>query len=181
MKTLPSAALAARAKKIKIIAMDVDGVLTPGDVVVLESGEEVKAWNVKDRLGMALVRDRGLPLRFAWITGRSSNTVVRSAEDLGISYVVQKCEDKKTALSKILLNAGLSFEEAAFIGDDLIDLPALLSAGFSACPRDACPDVLKRVHYVSPVPGGRGVLRDVMEFILKAQRAWDPLVRSFLE
>jgi 3-deoxy-D-manno-octulosonate 8-phosphate phosphatase (KDO 8-P phosphatase) len=177
---LRSSALIKRAKGIRLLGMDIDGVLTAGDVIVLESGEEVKAWNVRDRLGLALLHERKIPLVLAWVTGRTSNTVLRSARDLGVRYVVQGCDDKKTALTKILKKEGLRFDQAAFIGDDLIDLPPLLSVGLSCCPADAILDVKKRVHYVSPYPGGRGVARDVMELILKAQHRWDPLVRSFL-
>ncbi|MCG3203497.1 MAG: 3-deoxy-D-manno-octulosonate 8-phosphate phosphatase KdsC [Elusimicrobia bacterium] len=178
---LKKAQLVKRAKIIKIIGMDVDGVLTNGDVVVRDSGEEVKAWNAKDRLCLALIRDRGVPLEFAWITGRSSKTVESNANDLGIQHLVQKCSTKKEAFEKILKSRGVSFEEAAYIGDDLIDIPVMRAVGFSACPADAVPDVLKRSHYVSSLEGGRGAVRDILEFILKAQGRWDGLIASFLQ
>jgi 3-deoxy-D-manno-octulosonate 8-phosphate phosphatase (KDO 8-P phosphatase) len=177
---LSSSALISRARKIKIIGMDVDGVLTGGEIIVLESGEEIKFWNAQDRLGLALLRDRKVPLIIAWITGRQSNAVQWAARDLGVSHVVQKCHDKKKAFQTILDEHKFSFEEAAFIGDDLIDLQVLHAVGFSACPKDAVPDVKKRVHYISPLNGGRGVVRDVCEFILRAQKKWDPLVNSLL-
>lgn len=173
-------ALIKRAQKIKLIAIDVDGVLTDGEIVVLESGEEIKAWNAKDRLGLAVVREQKIPLIFAWITGRSSKAVEFSAADLGIHHLVQKCSDKKKALGNILESRRLSFDQAAFIGDDLIDLPLLRAVGFSACPADAVRDVRERVHYVSAVSGGRGVGRDVLEFILRAQKKWDALLKPFL-
>ena len=173
-------ALIKRAQKIKLIAMDVDGVLTNGDVIVLESGEEVKAWNAKDRLGMAVVREQKVPLIFAWITGRTSKAVESCALDLGIHHVVQKCSDKKKALDGLLKSHQFSFDQAAFVGDDLIDLPLLNAVGFSACPIDAVRDVRERVHYVSPLAGGRGVGRDVLEFILRAQNKWDALLKPFL-
>ncbi len=172
--------LVLRAKKIKLIAMDVDGVLTDGGVLVYRSGEEVKVWNAKDRLCLALIRDNKLPYIFVWITGRSSESVAAGAEDLGIHHVLQKCQKKKDALEVILSSHRLKWDEAAFIGDDLIDLPAIRAAGFGACPSDAVSDVRRHAHYISPIAGGRGIVRDVLEFILKAQKKWDPLVAPFL-
>lgn len=169
-----------RAKKIKLIAMDVDGVLNNGDVIVLESGEELKPFNVKDRLCLSMMRDRKVPLIFAWITGRSSEAVTTAADGLGIHHLVQKCHSKKEALETILMAHHYKWEDAAFIGDDLIDLPALKAVGLSICPSDAVSDVRKRVHYVSPLAGGRGVVRDVIELILKAQNRWDALLAPFL-
>lgn len=176
---LPKAQLIKRAKKIKLLAMDVDGVLTNGDVLVLESGEEVKVFNAKDRLALAMVRERGYPLLTAWITGRSSNAVDASAKDLGISFLVQKCAQKKTALEKILKENRLDFDEAAYIGDDVIDLPVMRACGLSACPQDAVSDVRKIADYISPLAGGRGAVRDVLEIILRAQGKWDALISSF--
>lgn len=177
---LAKAALIKRARNIKLVAMDVDGVLTDGSVIVLQSGEEVKVWNSKDRLLMAALRDAKFPVKLAWITGRSSKAVADGAADLGISHVVQKCADKKAALADILKSEQLSFDQAAFIGDDLIDLPVLRAAGLACCPSDAVTDVRKHVHYVSPIAGGRGATRDVLEFILRAQNLWDALLRPFL-
>ena len=169
-----------KAQKIKLVAMDVDGVLTAGDVIILKSGEEVKLWNSKDRMAMALVRDEKPGIEIAWITGRSSESVEAAAKDLGVPHLVQKCHDKKGALAAILKRRGLEFGEAAYIGDDLIDLPALKASGFSACPSDAVRDVVEAVDYVSPLAGGRGSVRDVMEFILRAQKKWNALVQSFV-
>ena len=172
--------LMTRARRIRLLAMDVDGVLTDGCVVVLESGEEIKSWNVKDRLGLALMREKKIPLLFAWITGRESNAVNRAAKDLGIHHVAQRCDDKKEALRKILSGHQLTGTQAAFIGDDLIDLPVLRVVGLACSPANAVLEVKKRVHYVSPLKGGEGVARDVLELILTAQGLWAPLVRSSL-
>lgn len=172
-------ALSKRAKKIKLIAMDVDGVLTDGGIIVLESGEEVKVWNAKDRLGLAVLRDKKNLLFTAWITARTSKTVAASAEDLGINHLVQKSASKKEALEAILASHQLSFEQAAYIGDDLVDLGVMKQVGLAACPSDAVPDIKKICHYVSPLAGGRGVARDVLELILKAQGKWNDLVASF--
>jgi len=168
-----------RAREIRLLAMDVDGVLTGGEVVVLESGEEIKFWNAKDRLGLALACEKIPSLKIAWITGRSSSAVARAGKDLGIHFVVQHCSDKRIALQKIIRAQKISLRQAAFIGDDLIDLPVLKDVGFSACPADAVADVKKRVNYVSPFPGGKGMVRDILELILKAQNKWHSVVRSF--
>lgn len=180
IKRLSNSELVKRAKNVKILAMDVDGVLTAGEIILLASGEEVKFWNAKDRLGFAVARAHKVPLVFAWLTGRKSATVEASAEDLGIHHVVQKCEDKKRAFESILKERGFKLEEAAFIGDDLIDLGLLTSVGFSAAPADAVRDVRSRVHYLSSFEGGKGVARDVLEFILRAQNKWDRVVSSYL-
>ncbi len=159
--------------------MDVDGVLTNGDVTVLNSGEEVKTWNAKDRLLIALLRDTNAPYTLAWITGRKSQSVVDAASDLGIRYLVQKCADKKSAMATILEKENLSWAQTAFIGDDLIDLPVMRACGFSACPSDAARDVRMKADYVAAVPGGRAAVRDVLEFILRAQKTWDALLAPF--
>jgi 3-deoxy-D-manno-octulosonate 8-phosphate phosphatase (KDO 8-P phosphatase) len=169
-----------KAKNIRLLAMDVDGVLTGGEIVVLESGEEIKWWNAKDRLVLALLRDTSSPLIIAWITGRSSKSVSWSAEDLGVTHVAQGCKDKKTELARLLTHHKLTADQAAYIGDDLIDLPALKMAGLSICPSDATSDILKNVDYISPFPGGKGVVRDVIEFILKAQKKWDTVIAPYL-
>jgi len=176
---LSRASLIARAKRIRILATDIDGVMTGGEVIVLDSGEEVKFWNSKDRLGLALLRDSRHPLLTAFITGRSSPAVKRTAKDLGIHHLVQHSTDKLKAFKKILKKHKLALDQAAFIGDDLVDLSALRAVGFAACPGDAVQDVKKSAHYISKIDGGRGVVRDVLEFILRAQKKWDHLVAPF--
>jgi 3-deoxy-D-manno-octulosonate 8-phosphate phosphatase (KDO 8-P phosphatase) len=177
---LNSADLTSRAQKIKLLAMDVDGVLTGGEIIVLDSGEEIKFWSAKDRLIISLLRERKHPLTLAWITGRQSETVARAAEDLGVRHVVQKCADKKEALQAILDQYKLTSAEAAFIGDDLIDIPAMKSVGLSICPADAATDVLKMADYISPRNGGQGLVREAIELILKAQKQWDSLIENFI-
>ena len=176
----PAAGILRRAKDIRLLAMDVDGVLTRGEVIVLESGEEVKAWNAKDRLALALLRKKNISLVIAWITGRQSNAVTRSAKDVGIDHLVQNCGDTKKALEEILHSHHLQWNQVAFIGDDLIDLPVLLRAGLACCPADAVPEVVAHSHYISPFRGGEGTVRDVLELILKAQNQWSSLVQSIL-
>jgi 3-deoxy-D-manno-octulosonate 8-phosphate phosphatase (KDO 8-P phosphatase) len=160
--------------------MDVDGVLTAGDVIVLDSGEEVKIWNSKDRLVLAAVRDSGLDLNFAFVTGRSSDSVLRTARELGVKHVEQGVKDKRAVVEAIARKENLKLDQIAFIGDDILDLPAMMRVGLSACPSDAVPDVRSRVHYISKLGGGRGAVRDVVELLLRAQKKWDVVLRPFL-
>ncbi len=176
--TLSHSSLVKKAAAIRLLAMDVDGVLTGGEVIVLESGEEIKFWNAKDRLGLAMCQTLVPELSFAWITGRKSRAVSRAAKDLGVRFVVQNCSDKLGAIESISKKLKIALSQVAFIGDDLIDLSAIRKVGFSACPHDAVGDIRESVHYVSKMPGGRGVARDVLEFILKAQKKWKRLIIS---
>jgi len=168
----------AKAKNIKMIGMDIDGVLTPGDIVVMESGEEIKSWNVKDRLGFNLARRAG-NLKFAWISGRGCKQVEQRAKELKIESVNLKRMDKCKALKEILRKFKLRAENFAYIGDDLVDIPVLKKAGLSFCPKDAPEEVKQVVDYVSKVEGGRGVLREVIELILKLQGKWEEVTREY--
>lgn len=162
-----------RAKKIKVAAMDVDGVLTAGDILILNSGEEIKIWSVRDRVGFFLVHRSGSPLKLVWITARQSEQVRQRAEDLKIAKLFQGNPDKKSALEELLREFQVKPEEVLFIGDDLIDLPVLTRVGLSVCPQDACEDVKSRVHYVTQASGGKGVFREAIEIVLKAQGLWE--------
>ena len=117
-----------KAKKIKLIAMDVDGVLTPGDIVIMESGEEVKSWNAKDRLGIFLTRNAG-GMKFAWVSGRKSRQVEERAEELNIDAVYLGTLSKMPAFNDMHERCKLKGDEIAYIGDDLVDLPLLKRAG----------------------------------------------------
>ena len=168
---------AGRWKGIRVVAMDVDGVLTAGDIIVLESGEEVKLWNVKDRLAFFVGRAQGLT--FVWITARDSKQVKARAKDVKVDALYAGCRDKKSALADLCRRFRVSPREVAYLGDDLIDLPVLRRVGLAACPSDAPTDVKRAVHYVSSLPGGRGVLRDVVDRILKAQGKWSRVLASY--
>lgn len=168
----------AKAKNIEMIGMDIDGVLTPGDIVIMESGEEIKSWNVKDRLGFNLARHAG-SLRFAWISGRGCKQVEETAKDLKIEAIRLKRMDKSEALEEILQEFKLKTENFAYIGDDLVDIPVLKKAGLSFCPKDAPEEVKQVVDYVTQTEGGRGVLREVVELILKLQGKWEKAIREY--
>lgn len=168
-----------RAKKIKLFAMDVDGVLTDGSILILNSGEEVKVWNVRDRIGFFMLGRASADYKLAWITGRESLQVESRARELKIHSLYQKSEDKGKALSEVLRRFSLKPEETLFIGDDLVDLPALRMAGLAVCPSDAADAVKSACHWVTKVPGGRGVFREAVDVVLKAQGLWAGVLRQF--
>ena len=173
------AAIIKKAKKIKLIACDVDGVLTRGEIIILNNGEEVKIWNVKDGMGYNELWGVFPRIKTAWITGRESIQVKQRAESMRIDYLVQNCSGKKAAFDAILQEAGLKAEETAYIGDDIIDIPVLARAGFSVCPKDACEDVRKHADYISEFNGGEGVVREVIEIILKAKGEWKKVLERY--
>lgn len=170
-----------KAKKIKLIAMDVDGVLTDGSITVLNSGEEVKTWNVKDGLAFHLAKRCNKNLEFAWITGRKSVQIDKRSREMGVKHVIQDCMKKGEAIKKLSLKLSLSPDEVAYIGDDLVDIPALRFAGFSSCPSDAQADVKRETFYIASARGGKGVLREVIEIILKARGFWKDATKGYID
>jgi 3-deoxy-D-manno-octulosonate 8-phosphate phosphatase (KDO 8-P phosphatase) len=174
----PSAAALRRMKKLRLLAMDVDGVLTDGKIIIMDSGEEVKEWNVKDRIGFFMARRASPPFALAWITGRKSKQVESRAAEIG-ARLHQHADHKGEKLSETAASFGLSVDQAVFIGDDLVDLPALARAGLAVCPSDAHPEVKKACHWVTDAPGGAGVFREVFDAVLKAQGRWDAVLDQF--
>ncbi len=157
-----------RLRKIRLVLMDVDGVLTDGSLVYTKRGEEAKEFNVKDGYGIVLGRENGLT--FGIITGKSSVIVRRRAKDLGIRVVHQGVKDKEKVYAKVLKKLRLTDDEVAFIGDDEPDLPVLKRVGFSAAPADCVDAVRRSVMYVCKAPGGRGAVREIIEMLLRARR-----------
>ena len=168
-----------RAKKIRLIAFDVDGVLTDGRVNMDPGGEAFKSFDIKDGLGITQWQKAGG--KTAIITGRESEIVARRAAELHIPAVFQGCLDKRAAYAELKERFGLDDTEIAYMGDDLIDLPLLTRAGFAAAVADAVPEVRDRVHLVTDRPGGHGAARELVEFIMGAQGRWDDVVRAFLQ
>ncbi|UCC39356.1 MAG: HAD-IA family hydrolase [Candidatus Aminicenantes bacterium] len=159
-----------RAKKIKMIIMDVDGTLTDGTLLILPDGEELKSYNVKDGTGILLAHLAGL--RTGIITGKISKSLEKRAEKLKIIDVYQGILDKKKTLSEILGKNNLKSDQIAYIGDDLGDLEVIKAAGFAAAVADAHPEIKKNCHFICNTPGGRGAVREFIEFILEAQDKW---------
>ena len=157
-------------KKIKLLIMDVDGVMTDGRIIMDDAGHELKNFNVRDGHGIKLLQRYGIQV--AILTGRQSKVVAHRARDLDINDVYQKVFNKKDVFEKILKKHKLSPDEAAFIGDDIVDIPVLKRVGFSVAVADADDMVKKSVHYVAKNRGGHGAVREVCEMILQAQGKW---------
>ena len=173
-------ALQQKAKQIKLVALDMDGTLTDGSINIGAEGELFKRFNAKDGLGITAARRYGL--RICVITGRRGQIIQRRAEELGIgSDVMSGISDKKQAVMALAEKFELPPEAIAFMGDDLNDLPALLTVGLSAAPADAAEDVKQRVSYIAPHNGGQGAVRDLLELILKARGIWAAIVEEYTE
>ena len=166
-----------RARRIKMIIMDVDGTLTDGTILVLPDGEELKSYNVKDGAGILLAHLVGL--KTGIITGKTSKALEKRAKKLKIFEIYQGILDKKKALSEILEKTGLKSEQIAFIGDDIGDLEVLKSVGLAGAVADAHPEIKKFCHFVCTHPGGKGAVREFIEFILDVQDKWDEIEENF--
>lgn len=178
-KKIP-AAIVRRAKKIRLIAMDVDGVLTGGEIINPDTGGEVKFWNVKDGMGFYLVRRCNAGIKLAWITGRKSKQVADRARDMKIDILYQACMSKRATLEEIMQKNGLKPEEVAYIGDDVVDIPVLRIVGLAVSPADGLPEAQEAAHYITSVPGGKGVFREVSDIILKAQGLWRSATEGYI-
>lgn len=168
----------ARAARIKLFLMDCDGVLTDARIWVLENGEDQKAFNTRDGLGLDLLHRAGL--KSGVISGRVSSALTRRAEKLGMSYVRQGCEDKEQAFAEILADAGLTNAEVAFAGDDLNDIPLMLQSGLAIAVADASLETREHAHYITQARGGHGAVREAVEMILKSQNKWEELLRRYI-
>lgn len=172
-----SAELAARCAPIELLVVDVDGVLTDGAIVIDDHGVESKHFHVRDGLAYSLWHKAGK--HSAILSGRKADVVARRAGELKIEHVAQGLADKGKPFAALLAELGLDASQACFVGDDLVDLPALRSAGLAACPSDAVSEVRDAAHLITGTIGGRGVIREVVEVILKAQGLWHDLCGSF--
>src|SRR5687767_1209392 len=165
----PRKSLAATLKRIRLLATDVDGVLTDAGMYYSESGDEWKKFNTRDGMGIKLLQRAGILT--AIITQESTKIVMRRARKLTIPEVHQGAFDKLTVLKDLIARHHLTMDQVAYMGDDVNDLQALGAAGFSAAPADGMPVVLKTVRYRCKCKGGEGAVREVADLILSAQRA----------
>lgn len=207
---MPKLSPQARARKIKLLLFDVDGVLTDGKLFifpapagaqqsVLNQAEkdqsaqhggqggfgfhsqsliEAKGFHAHDGTSISLARLAGI--KTGLITKRISETVALRARDLKLEYVRQGIQDKRTAFEEIVKQEAISLDETAFVGDDVIDLPAMRASGLAIAVRNARAEVKREAHYVTPHSGGDGALRDAVEFILKAQGKWKKIVETYI-
>ena len=163
---------APRASRIRLLVLDVDGVLTDGGLLYSAAGEDTKRFHVHD--GLALVAARTAGLQVAVLSSRASAAVTRRMTELGVSEVHQGVADKAGALDAIRARLGLKAAEVAVMGDDLPDLPAMARAGLALAPANAVAEVKRAAHWVARRRGGDGAVREAVEMLLKARRAWSP-------
>ena len=167
-----------RAEKIKLVLFDVDGVLTDGKLLLQADGSESKQFDIKDGTGIVLAQRAGLKVGF--LSARVSPPTQHRAAQLGVTLVHQGVSSKIETYEHIVDELLLEDEAVAYMGDDIVDLPVLSRVGLAAAPADAAPDVRARVHWVSRAPGGCGAARELIELILRAQRAWESVLLEYL-
>ncbi len=175
-KPSPTTALTDRLRRIRFLLTDVDGVLTDGRLYFDHDGGEMKVFHVLDGAAFAYWHRSGFASGF--LSGRDCPAVVRRAKSNGVSEIHLGKLDKLPALLDIQERLQLEFEEIAYLGDDLLDLPVLRQVGFSATPPNGRPELQAEVHYVTETPGGFGVVREVVEMILKAKGMWEHIVAT---
>jgi len=169
----------AKLAKIKLLLLDVDGVLTDGRIIYDSLGNELKAFDVKDGHGLKMIQRAGIKVGI--ITGRSSEVVRRRADELGIEILYQGALQKLKPYREILAQYNLTDDQVAYVGDDIVDLPILQRVGFSATVADAVPDVLPLVDYVATRDGGRGAVREICDLLLRAMGSWDELTARYFK
>jgi 3-deoxy-D-manno-octulosonate 8-phosphate phosphatase (KDO 8-P phosphatase) len=172
-----------RARRVKVLLFDVDGVLTNGDITIIPGpdgkGTEVKSFSAHDGMGISLARLAGLKIGF--VTKRNSQVVAIRARDLKIDHVYQGQSNKMQALNQILLDEACTPEEVAYVGDDIIDLPVMRVVGLAIGVANARPQVKAMVHYITPSSGGQGAGRDAIDFILTARGVLEQIVEQYLD
>ncbi|HUT69294.1 MAG TPA: HAD-IIIA family hydrolase [Desulfatiglandales bacterium] len=165
-------------KRIKLLLLDVDGVLTDGSVIYDDTGAEIKAFNAKDGLGIKMLMGAGIEVGI--VTGRTSRALFHRCDNLGISLVFDQVRDKTGVLEVISKEKGVGAEHIAFVGDDLVDIPLMKKVGLSVAVADAHETVLEHADMVTSAQGGDGAVREVCEAILKAQGLWEKVLERFL-
>ena len=166
-----------KAKAIKLLALDVDGTLTPGYINYNHLGQEIKSFHAHDGLALSLLVNSGII--GAIITGRESTATLTRAQELGITEIWQKVHYKRQVLESIMERYSLEPDQCAYMGDDVNDLPCLNLVGLAMSPADARPEVLSVVHWTASLPGGQGAVRQACELIMKAAGTWEQAVASF--
>jgi 3-deoxy-D-manno-octulosonate 8-phosphate phosphatase (KDO 8-P phosphatase) len=168
----------ARARRVALLVMDVDGVLTDGRMVLSERGDELKSFHTRDGIAVGLAKRAGL--RTALVTGESTTIAKTRGEKLGVDRVVLGARRKGETVEALATELGLSLAEVAFVGDDLLDVPALQRVGLAIAVADAAPEVKASAHVVTRARGGAGAVREAVELILRAQGRWREVLERFL-
>jgi len=167
-----------RARRLRLVIFDVDGVLTDGSIYITDTGEEFKAFHTQDGHGMKMLKATGVEQ--AIVTGRTSRSVALRAENLGVGILYQGVEDKLTVFEELLARFGFEPAFCAFVGDDVVDLAVMRRCGLAVAVPDAPPIVKSHAHYVTRQQGGRGAVREVCEIIMHAQGTFDTQMAQYL-
>jgi 3-deoxy-D-manno-octulosonate 8-phosphate phosphatase (KDO 8-P phosphatase) len=165
-------------KRIKLLAMDVDGVLTDGTVTISSDGAEFKTFNLLDGHGIRMWHRAGL--QTALISGRESVVTKQRAEQMKVNFLYQPCQRKLTCFEKLLADSQLELCNIAYIGDDVLDIPIVKRAGFGIAVANAVDELKNHAHYITSRPGGKGAVREVIEYILKNTGRWTELMERYL-
>ena len=172
-----------RARRVRVLLFDVDGVLTNGDITIIPDtdgkGTEVKSFSAHDGMGTSIARLGGL--KIAWITKRNSRVVAIRAGDLKIDHVYQGQSHKMDAVNEILAAENCTLDDVAYVGDDIIDLPVMRRVGLAIAVANARPQVKAVAHWTTPLPGGQGAGRDAIDFILSAKGILESTIESYLD
>jgi 3-deoxy-D-manno-octulosonate 8-phosphate phosphatase (KDO 8-P phosphatase) len=177
VKEVNDVRLLSRIRGIKLLILDVDGVMTDGQIIIDDAGLESKHFDVRDGHGLKILMRCGIDV--VLLTGRKSRVVDHRAADLGITEVHQGIWNKREVFDEILKRRKLSPEETAYVGDDVVDIPLLKRVGFGVAVADACPEAAEVADYVTEHPGGRGAVREVCEVILKGQGRWGEVAERY--
>ena len=164
---------------IRCLVLDVDGVLTKGEITYTSSGEELKTFHAKDGMGLAIAHAMGL--QTAIITGRTSSIVERRAKELKISHVQMGSHNKSAGLQEVLDTLQVELQEVAYMGDDLNDLVVMSRVGLAMTPQDGVPEIKDIAHYICQANGGEGAVREAVEYILKREGLWEEAVSKYRE
>lgn len=166
-----------KARNVRLMAFDIDGVMTDGRLYFSPDGDEMKTFFSRDGLGLKMLARAGIKL--AIITGRDSPIVARRAENLGIDLVFQGVENKRSVMATLLEREGLEFAQAGYMGDDVVDLGVMAACGFSASVPDCHGAVRQIADYVAQAPAGAGAVREVCELLLQAQGSWERILAGY--
>lgn len=169
----PGPDVLARAAKVCLLLCDVDGILTDGGVVIGAGGES-KRFHVRDGMGLALWRRAGF--KVGWVSARPSPATTQRAEELQVDFLLQQKEPKARVIEALLKKRGFTWDETAYLGDDLVDLGPLRRAGLAVTVPDALPEAIKLAHYITRHAGGHGAVREVIELLLRAHGRWEAIV-----
>jgi 3-deoxy-D-manno-octulosonate 8-phosphate phosphatase (KDO 8-P phosphatase) len=173
---VPTRALIAKLKKVRLFICDVDGVLTNGTVLMGDS-KEYKSFNIQDGLGLLLLMRSGI--KVGWVSNRPSPVTQQRAEELGITYLIQGKESKVEAIEALLTREGFNWADICYVGDDIVDLGVLKRAGVAVAVANAIAEAKELADYVTQARGGDGAVREIVRLLLSAQRKWQDIVKHF--